>query len=139
MINGPNLWLFWSDGLKVYSPDGNEELKSTPPEDICHNVTGYSDGFVLSCSFYDVASNGGKYVWATLSRGVTKIDVLDIDSGTTVDSFEHAIRQEILSSILYVIKSGSDIWLHIPMTILEGTWMCFRNLLPLHIQILLLT
>ena len=121
MINGPNLWLFWSDGLKVYSPDGSEELKSTPPEDICHNVTGYSDGFVLSCSFYDVVSNGGNYVWVTVSRGVTKIDVLDIGSGSTIGSFEHVIRQEILSSILYVIKSGSDIWLHIPMTSLEGT------------------
>ena len=121
MINGPNLWLFWSDGLKVYSPDGNEELKSTPPEEICHNVTGYNDGLVLLCSFYDVASDGEKYVWANVSRGVTKIDVLDIDSGATIGSFEHVIRQEILSSILYVIKSGSDIWLHIPMTSLEGT------------------
>ena len=42
----------------------------------------------LSCSFYDVVSDGKKYVWGAVSRGVSKIDVFDIDTGDTVGSFE---------------------------------------------------
>lgn len=102
MINGPNLWHFGSGGLKIYSPDGSEELKSTPREEICHNVTYYD---YLQCNFYDVVSDGKKYVWAAVSHTVTKIDVFDIDSGATVGSFEtcegprdieyHPLRDEI--------------------------------------------
>jgi hypothetical protein len=59
----------------------------------------------LSCSFYDVVSDGKKYVWGAVSRGVPKIDVFDIDTGATVGSFEtcntprdieyHPLRDEI--------------------------------------------
>jgi len=106
MIDGPSLWHFGGNGLNIYSPDGSETLKSTPPEGICHNVTGYrGGGMELSCSFYDVVSDGKKYVWGAVSRGVSKIDVFDIDTGATVGSFEtcmtprdieyHPLRDEI--------------------------------------------
>jgi len=106
VINGPSLWHFGGGGLNIYSPDGSENLKSTPPEEICHNVTGYRGGAMeLSCSFYDVVSDGKKYVWGAVSRGVSKIDVFDIDTGATVGSFEtcmtprdleyHPLRDEI--------------------------------------------
>ena len=59
----------------------------------------------MSCSFYDVVSDGKKYVWGAVSRGVPKIDVFDIDTGATVGSFEtcntprdieyHPLRDEI--------------------------------------------
>ena len=50
-------------------------------------------------------SDGKKYVWGAVSRGVPKIDVFDIDTGDTVGSFEtcrgprdieyHPLRDEI--------------------------------------------
>jgi len=106
MFVGPTMWIFGSTGLKIYNPDGSEELVSTPPEDICHNVTGYRGGAPqLSCSFYDVISDGKKYIWGAVSRGVAKIDVFDIDTGNVVGSFEtcntprdleyHPLRDEI--------------------------------------------
>lgn len=105
-FDGPTIWILGSTGLRIYSPDGSDELVSTPPEDICHNVTGYRGGPPsLSCSFYDVVSDGKKYVWAAVSRGVSKIDVFDIDTGGIVGSFEtcatprdleyHPLRDEI--------------------------------------------
>jgi len=105
-FSGPTMWILGSTGLRIYSPDGSNELVSTPPEDICHNVTGYRGGPPsLSCSFYDVVSDGKKFVWAAVSRGVSKIDVFDIDTGGVVGSFEtcatprdleyHPLRDEI--------------------------------------------
>jgi len=81
-------------------------MGDTPKAEICHNVTGYrGGGMELSCSFYDIVSDGKKYVWAAVSRGVSKIDVFDIDSGAVVGSFEtcmtprdieyHPLRDEI--------------------------------------------
>merc|ERR1711957_963274 len=92
--------------MKIYSPDGKTRKVTTPANDICHNVTGYRGGeFELSCSFYDIVSDGKKYVWGAVSRGVSKIDVFDIDTGATVGSFEtcmtprdleyHPLRDEI--------------------------------------------
>jgi len=92
--------------MSIFTPDGSKKLKSTMPEEICHNVTGYRGGeFEISCSFHDAVSDGKKYVWVAVSRGVTKIDVFDIDTGDTVGSFEtcmtprdleyHPLRDEI--------------------------------------------
>lgn len=105
-FDGPTMWIFGSTGLKIFNPDGSAELVTTAPEDICHNVTGYRGGPpTLSCSFYDVVSDGKKYVWAAVSRGVSKIDVIDIDTGAVAGSFEscatprdleyHPLRDEI--------------------------------------------
>lgn len=105
-FDGPTMWILGTTGMRIFNPDGSIELVSTPPEDICHNVTGYRGGPPsLSCSFYDVVSDGKKYVWAAVSRGVSKIDVFDIDTGGVVGSFEtcatprdleyHPLRDEI--------------------------------------------
>jgi len=106
LLKGPSMWIFNNEGLQIYSPDGKTKFKDTPPESICHNVTGFRGaGPSLSCSFYDVVSDGKKYVWGAVSRGVPKIDVFDIDTGDTVGSFEtcetprdieyHPLRDEI--------------------------------------------
>jgi len=106
VINGPSLWVFGGTGMNLYSPDGATNLVSTPKEEICHNVTGYrGEGFELSCNWNDVVSDGKKYVWAAVSRGVSKIDVFDINTGAVVGSFEtcmsprdleyHPLRDEI--------------------------------------------
>jgi len=106
MLDGPNMWVFGGEGMKVFSPNGKETKVNTPANEICHNVTGYRGGeFELSCAFYDIVSDGKKYVWSAVSRGVSKIDVFDIDTGATVGSFEtcmtprdieyHPLRDEI--------------------------------------------
>ena len=40
LLKGPSMWIFGKGGLQIYSPDGKTQLKNTPPESICHNVTG---------------------------------------------------------------------------------------------------
>lgn len=106
IIQGPSMWIFGEEGLKIYSPDGSTELKSSVASDICHNITGYSiDDTKMHCDFYDVVSDGKKYVWAAVSRGVSKINVFDINTGTAVGSFEtcswpwdldyHPLREEM--------------------------------------------
>jgi len=106
MLNGPNMWVFGGQGMRIYSPDGTQRKVTTSANEICHNVTGYRGGeFELSCAFYDIVSDGKKFVWSAVSRGVSKIDVFDIDTGATVGSFEtcmtprdieyHPLRNEI--------------------------------------------
>jgi len=105
---GNSLWVFGDTGIHMYNPDGSRLLNSVEPKDICHMTAGYSgeDAASLSCSFYDIVSDGKKYVWAAVSRGVPKVDILDIDTGAVVGSFEtscdsprqleyHALRDEI--------------------------------------------
>ena len=40
LLKGPSMWIFNNEGLQIYSPDGKTKFKDTPPESICHNVTG---------------------------------------------------------------------------------------------------
>lgn len=103
---GNSIWIFGSEGINIFNPDGTNELKSVEPENICHTVAGYRGGDPsLACNFYDAVSDGKKYVWAAVSRGVPKIDILDIDTGSVVGAFEtclsprnleyHPLREEI--------------------------------------------
>lgn len=103
---GNAVWVFGSEGVTIFNPDGSMEKKKIDPADICHMTAGYRGGDPsLSCSFYDVVSDGKKYVWAAVSRGVAKIDILDIDTGDVVGAFEtcmsprkleyHPLREEI--------------------------------------------
>jgi hypothetical protein len=103
---GNSIWVFGSEGVSIFSPDGSNPHKMIPKEDICHMTAGYRGGDPsLSCSFYGVASDGKKYVWAAVSRGVPKIDILDIDTGDVVGSFPtcasprsleyHPLREEM--------------------------------------------
>jgi hypothetical protein len=103
---GSSLWVFGDDGVNIFTPDGGDKVKNIAKGDICHMTAGYrgSDPS-LTCSFYDAVSDGKKYVWAAVSRGVPKIDILDIDTGDVVGSFEtcaaprkleyHPLREEI--------------------------------------------
>ena len=102
----PTLWVFGGDGLTVYNKDGSNVINSHPATAVCHMAAGYrGQEPSLSCSFYDVVSDGKKYVWAAVSRGVPKIDVFDINNGALVGAFEtcaaprdlefHPLRDEI--------------------------------------------
>lgn len=103
---GNSLWIFGDEGVNIFSPDGSKKHRSIAAEDICHMAPGYRGRDPsLSCSFYDAVSDGKKYVWAAVSRGVPKIDILDIDTGDVVGAFEtcasprkleyHPLREEI--------------------------------------------
>jgi len=103
---GNSLWVFGSEGVTIFNPDGSANLKSIDKNDICHMVPGYhGNDMRLSCSFYDVVSDGKRFVWAAVSRGIAKIDILDIDTGDIVGAFEtcmnprkleyHPLREEI--------------------------------------------
>lgn len=111
------MWVFGDEGLKIYSPDGKSLRKSTSAERVCHETSGYrgSTEVTLSCSFYDVVSDGKKFVWAAVSRGSSKIDVFSIDTGDIVGSFEtcntprdleyHPLRDEMWVRCLGVTEN----------------------------------
>jgi len=98
------MWAFGDEGVRIFSGDGSETLKSLPKEKVCHNVTNRGS-YQLSCRFYDVVSDGKKYVWTSVSSGESKIDVFSIDTGDLVGSFEtckdpynldyHQLRDEV--------------------------------------------
>ena len=100
-----HMWMFGENGVSIYSPDGSEEVKTLPPERVCKNVTSDDGSSRIRCDFNDVVSDGKKYVWASVARGVPKIDVFRIDTGDIVGSFGtcgnprdldyHPLREEI--------------------------------------------
>ena len=101
------MWTFGSSGVNVYSPDGSAVHRHVPPEAVCEEPAGYTGGGGPSshCRFYDVVSDGKKYVWAAVARGVSTVDVFDIDTGAIVGSFAschspnnleyHPLRDEV--------------------------------------------
>jgi len=106
---GNTLWTFGKNGVHIYSPDGSVQHRFIDPEVICGPVkeSNYTGGWSssTSCRFSDIVSDGKKYVWAAVSRGVSTVDVFDIDSGAIIGSFAtckspnsleyHALREEI--------------------------------------------
>ena len=102
---GNTVWAFGSDGIFIYSPDG-EELKSTiETEGICGPKEDFQGKPWEYCSFQDVVSDGKKYVWAAVRRSKPMIDVFDIDTGYIIGAFEtcngpqdveyHSLRDEV--------------------------------------------
>lgn len=99
------MWTFGKTGLYVFSPDGKEQKNHLPGDKVCRNVAGTDLKSYEVCRFYDVVSDGKKYVWAAVDRGVPKIDVFDINTGSIAGSFQtcmspsdleyHALRDEI--------------------------------------------
>lgn len=102
-----HMWMFGENGVSIFTPDGSEEVKTIQPEQVCKNVTSSYDesGYRIRCDFNDVVSDGNKYVWASVARGVPLIDVFRIDTGDLVGSFGtcgsprdldfHPLREEI--------------------------------------------
>lgn len=99
------MWMFGENGVQVYNADGSEELKSIPPEKVCKDTLN-SDGTTrVRCDFMDVVSDGRKYVWTAVARGVPTIDVFRIETGDLVGSFPtcgspwkldyHPLREEV--------------------------------------------
>jgi hypothetical protein len=100
------MWVLGSTGVFIYSPDGKDKKVSIDGEAICHEEPEKpGSGYYSTCRFYDVISDGKKYVWASLARGIPKIDLFDINTGSVVGSFEtcmspssleyHPLRDEV--------------------------------------------
>jgi len=105
---GPSMWLFSPDGLTIYSPDG-EILKSHRKSQVCPFDRPAGRGSAVGartsdCNFFDVASDGHKYVWAA-NMDIHRVDIYDIDTGdyagytdtcsTPIDLNYHPTRQEL--------------------------------------------
>ena len=98
------MWHFSTNGLNIFSPDGSANLKSYSPDEVCHNYTS-SSSWRYRCDWYDVVSDGKKYVYAAVTRGSKKLDVFDIDSGNFIGAINtcenprdleyHALRDEV--------------------------------------------
>lgn len=113
------MWAFGSAGVHVFSPDGSTELHHVPPEDVCQEAEDYDGSYRnRKCRFYDVVSDGKKYVWAATERDTPMMDVFDIDTGAIVGSFEacmspnkleyHPLREEIWARCGDLDVNGTD-------------------------------
>jgi len=101
---GNSMWIFSSKGVSIFSANGSP-LKSMSSDEVCHNTTQRGGGFGNRCDWYDIASDGKKYVYAAVTRGVAKLDVFNIDTGSLVGSYPtcnsprgleyHPLREEI--------------------------------------------
>mmetsp|Transcript_42066 Transcript_42066/g.101424 ORF Transcript_42066/g.101424 Transcript_42066/m.101424 type:complete len:275 (-) Transcript_42066:1163-1987(-) len=99
------MWLFSSDGVYVFSPDGQEQLSHIGPEVVCEDPDTFTGPSYRYCRFHDVVSDGKKYVWAATSRQDSAITVFDIDNGALVGNFAscesphdleyHPLRDEV--------------------------------------------
>jgi hypothetical protein len=113
------MWAFGESGVYVYSPDGNEQRNHVESSKVCNNDPNYSGPSYGRCSFYDIVSDGKKYVWAAVARGASKIDVFDIDNGAVVGSFEtcsspskleyHALRDEVWVRCSDVVQNSTTL------------------------------
>lgn len=100
-----HMWMFGENGVSIFTPDGSQEVKTISPDHVCKNVTSDDGSSRIRCDFNDVVSDGHKYVWASVARGVPKIDIFRIDTGDLVGSFDtcgsprdldyHPLREEI--------------------------------------------
>jgi len=86
-VLGPAMWTFGPKGIFIHSVDGSEVLHTLPNTMFCPTHTDYmtrqeSD----DCSFFDVASDGHKHVWAAVHSGVSRVEAFEIDTGALVAS-----------------------------------------------------
>ena len=101
------MWIFNKDGLTVFSPDG-VQLRKHRKSQVCPNLrTDFRTGQSTDdCSFFDVQSDGHRYVWAANHDDAPhKIDVFDIDTAdyagytptcsTPLDLNYHPARNEM--------------------------------------------
>ena len=67
------MWSFGKSGVFVFSPDGSKQYSHVPAEAICEELAGSVEGWSSSvCRFYDIVSDGKKYVWAAAERGQSR-------------------------------------------------------------------
>lgn len=84
---GPSMWLFGTEGVYIYNPDGSKQLKHLKNTDICENVySSRSEKYSQDCGFKTVVSDGHKYVWASNTQGSGRVEAFDIDTGDHVAS-----------------------------------------------------
>ena len=76
------MWIFNPDGLTIMSPAGDTILVQDKSK-VCPNLrTNYQGVETDDCSFFDVQSDGHRYVWAANhDDSPHKIDVFDINTG----------------------------------------------------------
>eukprot|EP00977_Amphora_coffeiformis_P011319 scaffold2724_cov193-Amphora_coffeaeformis.AAC.3 len=68
------MWVFSSAGLSILSVDGAQTLKTLSTKDLDCGAGG--------CNYFDVVTDGHKYVWANaLHSSPNRIDVFALDSG----------------------------------------------------------
>jgi len=77
------MWGFGATGIKMYSIDGTEIIKTLSSFDICDP---YSSGTTpgSNCGWYDFATDGKKYVYASTYSMGQAIHVYSIDTGEFV-------------------------------------------------------
>jgi hypothetical protein len=134
------MWMFGENGVSIFTPDGSEEVKTIAPEKVCKNVTSDDGDSRIRCDFYDVVSDGQKYVWAAVASGVPKIDVFRIDTGDLVGSFDtcgsprdldyHPLREEIwvhCADFSDVAESHMDVFSAITPTVPISTTITMHD------------
>lgn len=102
---GNSMWLFGSDGVYAFSPDGSEQRSHVPQSQVCEDPETYTGPSYRYCRYTDIVSDGKKYVWAGTYRADSPISVFDIDTGSFIGTFEscqgpndleyHALRDEV--------------------------------------------
>ena len=99
------MWLFGENGVQAYSPDGKELKNSISSENLCDKKEDHVGPSYMYCRFFDIVSDGKKYVWAAINRHEPRINVFDIDTASLVGSFTtcedpnsleyHSLRDEV--------------------------------------------
>lgn len=109
-ILGPSMWHFSPEGLIVFDPQGNvlkQPLKSTVCQtfDVTDEDTQETET-IDSCQFFELASDGHRFVWAGSRAAVDQVEAFDIDTAEHVGHVEtcrvpmdldyHPSRQEMV-------------------------------------------
>jgi len=81
---GPTMWGFGATGIKMYSIDGTEIVKSLSSFDICDPYSRSQDTPGSNCGWYDYATDGKKYVYASTYSMGAGVHVYSIDTGEFV-------------------------------------------------------
>jgi len=80
-VLGPAMWTFSADGVKVHSADGTKLLKD-------HTHSDLACGSEPNCFWFDAASDGHKYVWATALHAGSQMSVFSLDTGDFVGNVD---------------------------------------------------
>mmetsp|Transcript_24099 Transcript_24099/g.33878 ORF Transcript_24099/g.33878 Transcript_24099/m.33878 type:complete len:315 (-) Transcript_24099:283-1227(-) len=114
---GNTMWIFGESGVYVYSPDGKEQKSHIDSEQICESKEDFDGPSYQYCRFSDIISDGKKYVWAAVNRGIPTIDLFDINTGSIVGTFEschspssleyHPLRDEIWVRCTDIVENST--------------------------------